>query len=146
MTIHPTSAIIKIPNEEGTSPRVKKKNFKKLKKPLDKPLRVWYNKGTKGEGRNGRTEAHESDVRRNPTKTPTARCVGLRYTNVNQCRFAEVMTDDAYYKAKKTFKKPLDKALKMWYNESTKRGREVLPIDLLSPLPLNFLKKVEKTS
>ena len=74
---------------------------KKFKKPLDKPPRVCYNRGTKGEGRNGRTEAHESDVRRNPTKTPTARCVGLRYTNVNQSRFAEVMTDYAYYKAKK---------------------------------------------
>jgi hypothetical protein len=33
------------------------------------------------------------------------------------------MTDDAYYKAKKNFQKPLDKVVKMWYNESTKRGR-----------------------
>ena len=41
-------------------------------------------------------------VRRNPTKTSTAWCVGVRYTNVNQSRLAEVMTDDAYYKAKKT--------------------------------------------
>ena len=31
--------------------------------------------------------------------TPTAWYVGMRYTNVNQCRFAEEMTDDAYYKA-----------------------------------------------
>lgn len=87
----------------------RKKISKKLKKPLDNSLPLWYNKGTKGEGRNGRTEAHESDVRRNPTKTPTARCVGVRYTNVNQCRFAEVMTDDAYYKAKKTFQNLLTK-------------------------------------
>jgi hypothetical protein len=40
-------------------------------------------------------------VRRNPTKTSTAWCVGVRYINVNQSRLAEVMTDDAYYKAKK---------------------------------------------
>ena len=85
----------------GPPPRVKKKTSKKLKKPLDKPLQVWYNKDTKGEGRNGRTEAHESDVRRNPTKTPTAWCVGMRDINVNLCRFAEAMTDYAYYKATK---------------------------------------------
>ena len=33
------------------------------------------------------------------TKSSTARCVGLRNTNVNQCRLAEEMTDYAYYKA-----------------------------------------------
>jgi hypothetical protein len=32
----------------GADPQeVEKKTSKKLKKPLDKPLRVWYNKGTK---------------------------------------------------------------------------------------------------
>jgi hypothetical protein len=48
-------------------------------------------------------------VRRNPTKTSTAWCVGVRYTNVNQSRLAEVMTDDAYYKAKKNLIKGLTK-------------------------------------
>ena len=91
---------------QGKVLSLSKKSLKNLQKPLDNSLPLWYNKDTKGEGRNGRTEAHESDVRRNPTKTPTARCVGLRYTSVNQCRFAEVMTDDAYYKAKKLSKTP----------------------------------------
>jgi hypothetical protein len=33
------------------------------------------------------------------TKSSTARCVGLRNTNVNQSQFAEEMLDYAYYKA-----------------------------------------------
>ena len=52
---------------------------------------------------------------------PTARCVGLRNTNVNQSQFAEEMLDYAYYKATpsgeeippKKVKKPLDKLVKM---------------------------------
>jgi hypothetical protein len=39
---------------------------------------------------------------------------------VNQSQFAEEMLDYAYYKAKKNSKYPLDKAVKMWYNEFTK--------------------------
>ena len=58
-------------------------------------------------------------VRRNPTKTSTAWCVGVRYTNVNQCRLAEVMTDDAYYKAKK-LNKGVDKQPKRCYNNIIK--------------------------
>ena len=89
-----------------------------------------------------RTEAHESDVRRNPTKTPTARCVGVRYTNVNQCRFAEVMTDDAYYKAKKTFKNPLTKRSRCGIMKVQREG-EVLTSS--PPLPLKtFKKKLKK--
>ena len=55
---------------------------------------------TEVKGSNPKREAHESDVRPVPDD-PTARCVGLRYTNVNQSRLAEEMTDYAYYKAKK---------------------------------------------
>jgi hypothetical protein len=52
----------------GAIPKRSKKNLKKLKKPLDKPLRVWYNKGTKEvkESNGKNTEAHESDVRLSP--------------------------------------------------------------------------------
>ena len=31
----------------GAIPKRSKKTLKKVKKPLDKPLRVWYNKDTK---------------------------------------------------------------------------------------------------
>ena len=128
----------------GPPQESRKKTSKKLKKPLDKPLRVWYNKGTKGEGRNGRTEAHESDVRRNPTKTPTAWCVGMRYTNVNQSRFAEVMTDYAYYKAKKNSIYLLTSDVRCAIL-IVQRGRSP-PHDLLPPPSQNFQKKIEKTS
>ena len=41
-----------------------------------------------------------------PIKSPdAARCVGARDTSVNQCRYAEVMADYAYYKAKAFLKK-----------------------------------------
>ena len=41
-----------------------------------------------------------------PAKSPdAARCVGARDTSVNQCRYAEVMADYAYYKAKALLKK-----------------------------------------
>ena len=43
-------------------------------------------------------------VRRNPTKTSTAWCVGVRYRNVNQRPLAEEMRNDAYYKAKFSLK------------------------------------------
>ena len=46
--------------------------------------------------RNG--ETHESRVRPLPDY-PTARCVGLRYINVNQSQIAEEMLDYAFYKA-----------------------------------------------
>lgn len=62
-------------------------------------------------------------VSRNPTKTSTARCVGLRYTNVDQCRFAEEMTDDAYYKAK-IFLKSVDKIFSVCYNKLNKKEME----------------------
>ena len=40
------------------------------------------------------------------TKSPdAARCVGARDTSVNQCRYAEIMVDYAYYKAKVLLKK-----------------------------------------
>jgi hypothetical protein len=50
---------------------------------------------------------------------------------VNQSQFAEEMLDYAYYKATplgeeippKKFKIPLDKAVKMWYNECTVKER-----------------------
>jgi hypothetical protein len=58
---------------------------------------------------------------------------------VNQSRLAEEMTDYAYYKAKK-FKIPLDKAVKMWYNECTRQGEDNLPE------PKKSQEKVEKTS
>jgi hypothetical protein len=114
--------------------------LKNLQKPLDNSLPLWYNKGTKGEGRNGRTEAHESDVRRNPTKTPTARCVGVRYTNVNQSRLAEEMTDYAYYKAKKNSKYPLTKRSRCGIMNVQGEGRTT------SPSRKKSQEKVEKTS
>jgi hypothetical protein len=82
---------------------------------------VCYNKSTKARDGNPETRAaHESEVRPVPDD-PTAWCVGVRNTNVNQSRFAEEMTDYAYYKAipfggrnsPKKNKKPLDKWLKM---------------------------------
>ena len=66
---------------------------------LDKCYKVWYNESTTGEGEaTTKCGCPRERVRPLPDE-PTARCVGLRYTNVNQCRFAEVMTDYAYYKA-----------------------------------------------
>ena len=59
-------------------------------------------------------------IRRNPTKTSTAWCVGVRYINVDQRRLAEVMTDDAYYKAKKNLIKGVDKQPKRCYNNIIK--------------------------
>jgi hypothetical protein len=41
----------------------------------------------------------------------TPRCVGLGDTNVNQSRFAEEMTDYAYYKATKKSQESLKKVL-----------------------------------
>jgi len=38
-------------------------------------------------------------VRPTRQRLPTARYVGLRYRNVNQCPMAEIIWDDAYYKA-----------------------------------------------
>lgn len=37
--------------------------------------------------------------------TDAARCIGARDTSVNQCRYAEVMADYAYYKAKALLQK-----------------------------------------
>lgn len=51
------------------------------------------------------SEAEAKQVPRETGKTSlakspdAARCVGARDTNVNQCRYAEVMADYAYYKA-----------------------------------------------
>ena len=72
-----------------------------MKKPLDKTKSLCYNKDTK-EMRDAREDPKTRvvAVRRNPTKTSTAWCVGVRYRNVNQRPLAEVMRNDAYYKAK----------------------------------------------
>ena len=57
------------------------------------------------------SEAEAKQVPRETGKTSlakspdAARCVGARDTNVNQCRYAEVMVDYAYYKAKVLLKK-----------------------------------------
>ena len=72
---------------------------KKIKKVLDKCYKVWYNESTTGEGEaTTKCGCPRERVRPLPNE-PTARCVGLRYTNVNQSRPAEEMTDYAYYKA-----------------------------------------------
>ena len=76
-----------------------------FQKTLDKQLRVCYNNNGKREWQAEEVDPRES-VRPLPMKS-TARCVGVRYTNVNQCRFAEEMADDAYYKANHP-KTPLD--------------------------------------
>lgn len=72
---------------------------KKWQKPLDKPLKVWYNKDTKGESKAVPKRKDPRESVRPVLDEPTARCVGLRNTNVNQSRLAEEMTDYAYYKA-----------------------------------------------
>ena len=69
----------------------------------------------------------------------TARCVGVRDTNVNQSRFAEVMTDYAYYKAKKLFwKKCLTNGTECAIIQVQSEG------DLPSPLSKKVKKKLKK--
>ena len=79
--------------------RVSRKNINFDKKVLDKCHKVWYNESTTGEGE-ATTKCGCPRERVSPLPDePTARCVGLRYTSVNQSRLAEEMTDYAYYKA-----------------------------------------------
>lgn len=47
------------------------------------------------------TQVPRETDKTSPTKSPdAARCVGARDISVNQCHYAEVMVDYAYYKAK----------------------------------------------
>ena len=57
---------------------------------------------------------------------------------MNQSQFAEEMLDYTYYKAKKKFKIPLDKVVKMWYNELTVEG-----LIKLAPKPRRVRKEVK---
>jgi hypothetical protein len=74
-------------------------NSQKPKKVLDKSSKMCYNKSTKGEGKATTKGGCPRERVRPLPHDPTARCVGLRNTNVNQSQFAEEMLDYAYYKA-----------------------------------------------
>ena len=119
---------------------------KKLKKPLDKSPKLWYNKGTKGEGKaTARTADPRESVRPLPDD-PTARCVGVagykcepdptgwnnvgdmpttkatHYVVVFQCGRTHGLRGRGMLVrlqpiTPKKIKKPLDKWLKMWYNK-----------------------------
>ena len=102
-----------------------------MKNPLTNSTKCGIIKVQRGtQGRSGKQDPRESN-KSLTMKSSIARCVGLRDTNVHQCRFAEVMTDYAYYKAtaslvkgfaknKKLLKNPLTNQKKIWYNKYIK--------------------------
>ena len=76
-----------------------KKNKTFFVKTLDKSSQLCYNKYTEMRKGNGEEPSPRERVRPFRQRHLTARCVGLRDTNVNQSPKAEAMWDYADYKA-----------------------------------------------